>query len=98
VTFARALYSRAGILVLDDILSAVDAHVGRHIFFGGLAGPLGEGRTRILATHHTLLCLPGSDYAIYISRRGNVRELLTQTSVLSQTKIPIQTEIAPEDS
>ncbi|TVY82844.1 ATP-dependent bile acid permease [Lachnellula suecica] len=29
VTFARALYSRAGILVLDDIFSAVDAHVGR---------------------------------------------------------------------
>lgn len=38
VTFARALYSRAGILVLDDIFSAVDAHVGRFIFERGLTG------------------------------------------------------------
>ena len=38
VTFARALYSRAGILVLDDIFSAVDAHVGRFIFEKGLTG------------------------------------------------------------
>ena len=75
ITFARALYSRAGILVLDDILSAVDAHVGRHIFFNGLAGPLGKGRTRILATHHTSLCLAEADFAIHISRRGEIREL-----------------------
>ncbi|PLB52306.1 P-loop containing nucleoside triphosphate hydrolase protein [Aspergillus steynii IBT 23096] len=52
LTFARALYSRAGILVLDDIFSAVDAHVGRHILDHGIAGDLGAGRTIILATHH----------------------------------------------
>jgi len=76
ITFARAMYSRASILILDDILSAVDAHVGRHIFFNGLAGPLGDGRTRILATHHTALCLPGADFAISISKVGVVRRLL----------------------
>ncbi|TVY84698.1 ATP-dependent bile acid permease [Lachnellula suecica] len=76
VTFARAMYSRASILILDDILSAVDAHVGRHIFFNGLAGPLGDGRTRILATHHTALCLPAADFAIAISKLGVVRRLL----------------------
>lgn len=48
VTFARALYSRAGILVLDDIFSAVDAHVGRFIFEKGLTGRLNTAR-RILA-------------------------------------------------
>ncbi|RMZ88221.1 hypothetical protein DV736_g4561, partial [Chaetothyriales sp. CBS 134916] len=32
VSFARALYSRAGILVLDDIFSAVDANVGRQLY------------------------------------------------------------------
>ena len=41
LAFARALYSRAGILVLDDIFSAVDSHVGRHILQEGLAGELG---------------------------------------------------------
>ncbi|KAL9059073.1 MAG: hypothetical protein Q9206_001653 [Seirophora lacunosa] len=58
VSFARALYSRAGVLVLDDIFSAVDIHVGRRLLENALCGELVESRTRILATHHTDLCLP----------------------------------------
>lgn len=64
VTFARALYSRAGILILDDIFSAVDAHVGRFIFEKGLTGELGVGRTRILVTHHVALCRPKTKYFV----------------------------------
>ncbi|KAL8968092.1 MAG: hypothetical protein Q9197_005060 [Variospora fuerteventurae] len=66
VTFARALYSRAGILILDDIFSAVDAHVGRQLFEEALAGGLGKGRTRILVTHHVGLCMPKTDYAVLL--------------------------------
>lgn len=66
VTFARALYSRAGILVLDDIFSAVDAHVGRQLFEEALTGDLGRGRTRILVTHHVGLCLPKTNYAVLL--------------------------------
>ncbi|KAB8298622.1 hypothetical protein EYC80_000801 [Monilinia laxa] len=64
VTFARALYSRAGILVLDDIFSAVDAHVGRFIYEKGLTGELGVGRTRILVTHHVALCKAKAKYIV----------------------------------
>jgi ABC-type multidrug transport system fused ATPase/permease subunit len=64
LALARALYSRAGIIVMDDVLSAVDAHVGRRIVEEALAGPLAEGRTRILATHHAELCLPHASYLI----------------------------------
>ena len=64
VTFARALYSRAGILVLDDIFSAVDAHVGRFIYEKGLTGELGVGRTRILVTHHVALCKSKTKYIV----------------------------------
>ncbi|KAI0173569.1 P-loop containing nucleoside triphosphate hydrolase protein [Hypoxylon sp. FL1284] len=64
ITLARAIYSRAGILVFDDIFSAVDAHVGRHIFEKCLAGELGVGRTRILVTHHVALCEPKTKYLI----------------------------------
>ena len=80
VTLARALYSRAGILVLDDIFSAVDAHVGRWIFENALTGELGQGRTRILATHHAALCISRTKYAIQlgdgtIKHAGSVEDL-----------------------
>lgn len=64
VTLARAIYSRAGILVFDDIFSAVDAHVGRHIFEKCLTGELATGRTRILVTHHVALCQPKTKYLV----------------------------------
>lgn len=64
VALARALYSRAGILILDDVLSAVDAHVGRVMVDQALTGELAEGRTRILATHHADLCLPKASYVV----------------------------------
>ncbi|KAK3945274.1 hypothetical protein QBC46DRAFT_277732 [Diplogelasinospora grovesii] len=61
---ARALYSRAGIIILDDVLSAVDAHVGRLIVDEALTGELAQGRTRILATHHAELVLPRASYLV----------------------------------
>ncbi|KAK0632070.1 hypothetical protein B0T14DRAFT_20538 [Immersiella caudata] len=70
VTLARAIYSRAGILVLDDIFSAVDAHVGRHIFDKCLNGGLCSGRTRILVTHHVALCEPKTKYLVELGDGG----------------------------
>ncbi|KAI3340856.1 P-loop containing nucleoside triphosphate hydrolase protein [Ustulina deusta] len=70
ITLARAIYSRAGILVLDDIFSAVDAHVGRHIFEKCLNGELGVGRTRILVTHHVALCESRTKYLIELGDGG----------------------------
>ncbi|KAL4881830.1 hypothetical protein BJY04DRAFT_227620 [Aspergillus karnatakaensis] len=80
VSFARALYSRAGILILDDIFSALDAETGRHAYEHALTGKLGQGRTRILVTHHVGLCLPRTDYCVLledggVSHAGTVEEL-----------------------
>ena len=66
VALARALYSRAGVLVLDDIFSAVDIHVGRHIFENALTGDLCDGRTRILVTHHASLVLSSTKYEVHL--------------------------------
>ncbi|KAL4783269.1 P-loop containing nucleoside triphosphate hydrolase protein [Aspergillus varians] len=68
LALARALYSRATILVLDDIFSAVDAHVGRHLYEQALTGSLTQGRTRVLATHHVKLCLHGAAYLVKLDK------------------------------
>ncbi|KAK7432766.1 ATP-binding cassette transporter yor1 [Neonectria magnoliae] len=50
LNIARAIYFDADIVLMDDPLSAVDAHVGRHIFDNAILGLLGD-KCRILATH-----------------------------------------------
>ncbi|XP_078462060.1 ATP-binding cassette sub-family C member 2-like [Lampetra planeri] len=52
VSLARAVYSDADVFLLDDPLSAVDAHVGKHIFTH-VIGPTGilKNKTRLLVTH-----------------------------------------------
>ncbi|KAJ2057816.1 Canalicular multispecific organic anion transporter 1 [Coemansia sp. S146] len=64
LALARALYLRADIYVLDDLLSAVDPHVERHIAERVLAadGIIGQ-KTRILVTHAEHL-VPLSDTVI----------------------------------
>ncbi|OAA38416.1 ABC transporter, transmembrane domain, type 1 [Beauveria brongniartii RCEF 3172] len=64
VSLARLLYSRAQILIMDDIFSAVDSHVGRHIMQHAIAGDICKGRTRILVTHHLGLVAEEASYFI----------------------------------
>ncbi|TFK49961.1 multidrug resistance-associated ABC transporter [Heliocybe sulcata] len=72
VSLARAAYARADIVLLDDVLSAVDAWVGKSILDHCLLeGPL-SGATRVLVTH-ALHVLDKVDY-IYVMDRGVISE------------------------
>lgn len=50
LNIARAIYFDSDIVIMDDPLSAVDAHVGRHIFDNAILGLL-KDKARLLATH-----------------------------------------------
>ncbi|KAJ1990723.1 hypothetical protein GGI25_001049, partial [Coemansia spiralis] len=66
VALARAVYSKRSMMLIDDCLSAVDAHTGRHILHKCLASSdeVMSSRTRILVTHHMAMCLPHSDFVV----------------------------------
>jgi ABC-type multidrug transport system fused ATPase/permease subunit len=67
VSLARAIYSDTSVLLLDDCLSAVDTHTGRHIF-QTLNGPLLEGRTILMATHQVQLTLSAARYVVVLNK------------------------------
>lgn len=81
VALARAVYAHADIYLLDDPLSAVDAHVGRHLFDKCICRYL-EATTRVLVTHQ-LQYLPAADWVVVISQgrithQGRYQELVDQ--------------------
>ncbi|XP_041062098.1 multidrug resistance-associated protein 1 isoform X2 [Carcharodon carcharias] len=89
VSLARAVYSDNSVYFLDDPLSAVDAHVGRHIF-EKVIGPKGllKGKTRVLVTHgvsflhqmdRILVMVNGK-----ISESGTYKELLAQNGAFAE--------------
>ncbi|NWV38486.1 MRP6 protein, partial [Grantiella picta] len=89
VNLARAVYQKASIYLLDDPLSAVDAHVGQHIFERVL-GPNGllKDKTRVLVTH-TINILPQVDNIVFlvdgmISETGSYQELLQRNGAFAE--------------
>ena len=83
VALARALYAESTkLLLFDDPLSAVDAHVGEHLFARAIAGKINEGTTRLLVTHHVHF-LPRCDKVIVmhhgrIKHQGTYEELIAE--------------------
>jgi ATP-binding cassette subfamily C (CFTR/MRP) protein 1 len=50
ISFARTLYRDSSVVLLDDPLSAVDAHVGK-VLFSSIRGLANAGKTVLLVTH-----------------------------------------------
>ncbi|SCZ87513.1 BZ3500_MvSof-1268-A1-R1_Chr2-2g04979 [Microbotryum saponariae] len=80
VSIARTLYFDADIVLLDDPLSAVDAHVGAWLFEQVINGVL-KSKTRILVTH-ALHVLPHADQ-ILVMEQGSIAEKGTYTELLA---------------
>uniref|UniRef100_A0A8C6PLB0 Multidrug resistance-associated protein 1 n=1 Tax=Nothobranchius furzeri TaxID=105023 RepID=A0A8C6PLB0_NOTFU len=89
VSLARAVYCDRAVYLLDDPLSAVDAHVGKHIF-EQVIGPQGllKDKTRLLVTHG-LSYLPQTDLILVlvdgqITEVGSYQELMAREGAFAE--------------
>lgn len=82
LSLARAVYARADVYLLDDVLSAVDQHVGRHLINNVLgSNGLLSGKARILATN-AITVLKEADY-MYLLREGTILEKGTYQQLMA---------------
>lgn len=70
INLARSVYADKDIIFMDDVLSAVDAKVGKHIVDKCFLGIL-KYKTRILATHH-LHIADKADRMIFVNGDGSI--------------------------
>ncbi|XP_048400660.1 ATP-binding cassette sub-family C member 5-like isoform X2 [Stegostoma tigrinum] len=80
ISLARALYSDRDTFLLDDPLSAVDAHVGAHMFIHAIKSGM-KGKTVLFVTHQ-LQYLVDCDEVLFmrdgcIAEQGTHEELMT---------------------
>ncbi|KAK2882455.1 hypothetical protein FQN49_000347 [Arthroderma sp. PD_2] len=79
LNIARAIYFNSSLVLLDDPLSAVDAHVGRHIMDNAICGLL-KDKCRILATHQ--LHVLGRCDRIILMENGRIEAIDTFDNLL----------------
>lgn len=70
VALARAVYARSDIILLDDVLSAVDAKVGKRIVDECILGLL-KDKTVVLATHQLSL-IGSADKVVFLNGDGTI--------------------------
>ena len=104
VTLARAVYARADIYLLDDVLSAVDQHVGRHLI-DNVLGPKGllASKTRILATNSIPVLMEANYIQLLrdgrIIERGTYEQLMAMKGEIAQLiKTSSSEESTPSES
>ncbi|KAF8201224.1 P-loop containing nucleoside triphosphate hydrolase protein [Mycena galopus ATCC 62051] len=72
ISLARALFSTAEIVLLDDVFSALDVHTANSIVEKVFNGDLVVGRTIILVTHNIALVKPYTQFAVSLGPDGKV--------------------------
>ncbi|KAK8051250.1 ATP-dependent bile acid permease, partial [Apiospora rasikravindrae] len=73
VALARALYSKAPVLLLDDIFSALDAKTAASVWADCFCGEMLKGRTIVLVTQVPWIA-PQADLAV-IMENGTIKDL-----------------------
>ncbi|EMD36164.1 hypothetical protein CERSUDRAFT_84254 [Gelatoporia subvermispora B] len=95
VTLARAIYSSAETLLLDDILAALDVHTSKWIVDKCLKGDLVCGRTVLLVTHNIAVAGPIADFVVSLSSNGRIASRGALDLALAQN-LKLQSELKKE--
>ncbi|KAJ7283151.1 hypothetical protein C8J57DRAFT_1498229 [Mycena rebaudengoi] len=90
LTLARAVYSTASILLLDDVLAALDVHTAQWVVEKCFGGDLLKGRTVILVTHNIALAGPIAHFVVTFGADGTVK---SQGSVAELARGPLAAQI-----
>ncbi|KIK71390.1 hypothetical protein GYMLUDRAFT_254610 [Collybiopsis luxurians FD-317 M1] len=88
ITLARAVYSSAKIILLDDVLAALDVHTSKWIVDKLFSGELMQDRTIILVTHNIAITRPIAGFVVAmkegrIESQGTVSEALGKDPALA---------------
>ncbi|TFY57504.1 hypothetical protein EVJ58_g6979 [Rhodofomes roseus] len=86
ITLARAIYSPAEILLLDDVLAALDVHTSQWIVGKCFKGDLVRGRTIILVTHNVAIARPIADFVVSLGTDGRVHSQGTLAGALEASE------------
>ncbi|KAG8685634.1 hypothetical protein FRC08_012996, partial [Ceratobasidium sp. 394] len=95
VALARAVYARTQVVLLDNVLSAVDSHTAENLVHRCLLGPLMKHRTVVLVTHHVELVLPAAGWVVRL-REGQVEAQGTVESMREDGMLPLGRDKAKE--
>ncbi|KAJ7061977.1 hypothetical protein C8F01DRAFT_986919, partial [Mycena amicta] len=97
VTLARAIYSSSQIILLDDILAALDVHTARWIVEKCFRGSLVTNRTVILVTHNIALTKKLADFVVSVGLDGRVHGEPSISAALAHDKVLAQEASADEE-
>lgn len=103
ISLARAVYADTDIYFLDDPLSAVDSHVGKHIF-EEVIGPNGllARKTRVLVTHGVTYLRQMDNIIVLkegkVSESGTMQELLNRKGAFAEFLIQHIQDVKEEEN
>ncbi|KAF8722474.1 P-loop containing nucleoside triphosphate hydrolase protein, partial [Rhizoctonia solani] len=100
VSLARAIYSKSEVIILDDVLSALDVHTSHWVVDKCFRGDIVAGRTVIIVTHSISMISEIANFIVVLGPGGRIVNQGTIETVLGSNpklKDEVAQQIDSED-
>ena len=89
IALARAVFSRSDVVLLDDVFSAIDAHVAAHVWEHAIVGELlrSQGATVVLVTQSQRFAASACVSDVIVMREGRIVAAGPPADVLPQAAV-----------